>query len=484
MISRRFKTTLLVLSLIVIDLIVFFASFTAAIYVRILISVAYPRLPQFNPNIGMLVDKIWWMPFIFIFFINYEGLYARRLPYWEEVKNIIKAIMLFGILSYAIVSIAKLSDSVSRLVIGITGVFLLFAVPFARLWAKRFLYKLGLWRENTIIIGTDDIAVLAAEGLAKEDYLGYKVIGFLDDDIEKAGKEIIAGSEKYKILGSVKHLKKFIGALNISAVIIAKPSFSEEKLSELVSIIQKYAKNIIIIPDLRGMPLFNSEMNYLITNHLIFLNTKNNLKSVLNIIIKRAFDIAVSLMLFPFILLVVIVISILIKIDSKGPVFYSHKRVGKNGKTIDVYKFRSMYNDADDRLKKILKNDENARKEWEAYFKLKNDPRITKAGNFLRKTSLDELPQIFNVFKGDMSLVGPRPVLKKEIDEYYKENSQYYLMVKPGITGLWQVSGRNDTSYDFRVKLDTWYVLNWSLWLDVIILFKTVKVVIKKEGSY
>ena len=480
----KYKNTFLILSLVITDLLIFFASFTAAIYLRILISFAYPKLPQFNPNIGMLVDKVWWMPFILIFFINYEGLYIRRLPYWEEAKELIKAIILFGILSYAIVSIAKLSDSVSRLVVGMTALFLFFAIPFIRLWAKRFLYKLGLWKENTIIIGTGEIAVLAAEGLGKEDYLGYNVIGFLDDDIEKASKEISIGSRKYKIFGSVKYLKKFIGTMHISTVIIAQPSFSKEKLAELVATIQKNAKNIIIIPDLRGMPLFNSEINYLIANHLILLNTKNNLKSALNIIVKRVFDITVSVMLFPFILLAVTVLSILIKIDSKGPVFYSHKRVGKNGKTIDVYKFRSMHKDADDRLKRILKNDEDAKKEWGTYFKLKNDPRITKAGNFLRKTSLDELPQIFNVFKGDMSLVGPRPVLKKEIDEYYRENSQYYLMVKPGITGLWQVSGRNDTSYDFRVKLDTWYVLNWSLWLDVIILFKTVKVVIKKEGSY
>ncbi len=480
----KYKNILFILSLVLTDLLVFFASFTAAVYVRILISFVYPRLPQFNPNIGTLVDKVWWMPFILIFFINYEGLYVRRLPYWEEAKELIKAIILFGILSYAIISIAKLSNSVSRLVIGMTALFLLFAIPFIRLWAKRFLYNLGLWKENTIIIGTGEIAVLTAEGLAKEDYLGYNVIGFLDDDIEKASKEISIGCRKYKIFGSIKYLKKFIGTMHISTVIIAQPSFSKEKLAEFVATIQKNAKNIIIIPDLRGMPLFNSEMNYLIANHLIFLNTKNNLKSSFNIFIKRVFDFIVSILLFPLILLVIIIIGILIKIDSKGPVFYSHKRIGKNGKIIGVYKFRSMYKEADDRLKEILKNDESARKEWGTYFKLKNDPRITKVGNFLRKTSLDELPQIFNVFKGDMSLVGPRPVLKKEIEEYYGENSQYYLMVKPGITGLWQVSGRNDTSYDFRVKLDTWYVVNWSLWLDIIILFKTFKAVLRKEGSY
>ena len=482
--NRKFKTALLILSLILIDLLVFFAAFITAIYIRIFISIIYPRLPQFNPNVNLLVYKIWWLPFIFIFFINYEGLYVRRLPYWKETKELIKTVILFGILSYAIVSIAKLSDSVSRLAIGITVIFLLFAIPLIRLWSKRFLCKLGLWKENTIIMGTDEIGILAAEGLAKEDYLGYNVIGFLDYDIEKAGKEILVGSRKYKIFGNIKHFKKFIGIFHITTVIIAEPSFPKEKLSELVSIVQKYVNNIIIIPDLRGMPLFNSEMNYLISNHLIFLNTKNNLKSSFNIFIKRLFDIIASIILLPFILLTIVVIGILIKVDSKGRVFYSHQRVGKKGKIINVYKFRSMYMDADDRLKEILKNDEDTLKEWETYFKLKNDPRITKVGNFLRKTSLDELPQIFNVLKGDMSLVGPRPVLRKEIDKYYKENSQYYLMVNPGITGLWQVSGRSSASYDFRVKLDTWYVVNWSLWLDIIILFKTISAVLKKEGSY
>ena len=143
-----------------------------------------------------------------------------------------------------------------------------------------------------------------------------------------------------------------------------------------------------------------------------------------------------------------------------------------------------MYEDAKERLEKLLKEDEQAKREWETNFKLKNDPRVTRIGKFLRKTSLDELPQIFNVLKGDMSLVGPRPVIREEIEKYYGDFAQYYYMVKPGITGLWQVSGRSDTDYDKRVRLDTWYVLNWSLWLDLVILIKTVEAVLKGKGAY
>ena len=142
-----------------------------------------------------------------------------------------------------------------------------------------------------------------------------------------------------------------------------------------------------------------------------------------------------------------------------------------------------MYIDADERLKNILK-DKTKAKEWEKTHKLKDDPRITFIGKFLRKTSLDELPQIFNVLKGDMSLVGPRPVVEYELEKYYKDYSSYYLMVRPGITGLWQISGRSNTSYEFRVAKDTWYVLNWSLWLDIIIMLKTPIVVFRQEGAY
>ncbi|EFN7504727.1 sugar transferase, partial [Escherichia coli] len=166
-----------------------------------------------------------------------------------------------------------------------------------------------------------------------------------------------------------------------------------------------------------------------------------------------------------------------------GPAIYGHDRVGINGKTFKCLKFRSMVVNSKEILDELLKNDPKAKEEWDATFKLKNDPRITKIGAFLRKTSLDELPQLLNVLKGEMSLVGPRPIINAEL-ERYNDQVDYYLLSKPGMTGLWQVSGRSDVDYDTRVYLDAWYVKNWSMWNDIAILLKTVIVVLKKDGAY
>jgi undecaprenyl-phosphate galactose phosphotransferase len=158
--------------------------------------------------------------------------------------------------------------------------------------------------------------------------------------------------------------------------------------------------------------------------------------------------------------------------------------MGRNGREFNAIKFRTMYIDADKRLDRILQGNSQARVEWENNFKIKKDPRVTFIGKFLRQWSIDEFPQLFNILLGDMSLVGPRPVIMEEIDKYYGNFKQYYYSVRPGLTGLWQVSGRSDTDYNFRVQTDVWYVQNWSLWLDITILFRTVKVVVKKEGAY
>lgn len=166
-----------------------------------------------------------------------------------------------------------------------------------------------------------------------------------------------------------------------------------------------------------------------------------------------------------------------------GPVFYGHTRIGKNGKQFKCWKFRTMVMNSQEILKELLEKDPAAREEFERTFKLKNDPRITEVGHFLRKSSLDEIPQLFNVLRGEMSLVGPRPVVEAE-RSYYADKIHCYTSVKPGITGLWQVSGRSDTSYDERVHLDCAYVRDWSLLTDIIIIFKTIQVVLTRKGAY
>lgn len=197
---------------------------------------------------------------------------------------------------------------------------------------------------------------------------------------------------------------------------------------------------------------------------------------------KRLFDICFALItifiLSPFLILIYIIVK-----TDKGPVFYGHERIGRNGKKFKCLKFRSMATNSKELLEQILAQDPEARKVWEQSFKLKNDPRITKIGHFLRKTSLDELPQLFNILKGEMSTVGPRPVTEKEVD-FYNDNKSYYLAVKPGLTGLWQVSGRSNIDYNTRIQIDKHYVQTWSFLKDMIIIIKTIKVVLFREGAY
>ncbi|MBF0491235.1 MAG: sugar transferase [Deltaproteobacteria bacterium] len=201
------------------------------------------------------------------------------------------------------------------------------------------------------------------------------------------------------------------------------------------------------------------------------------------LISKRVFDITFAILLLPFLLPLMAVIGVLIKLDSKGPVFFRHERIGYQGEAFKCFKFRTMMQGAQKILKDVLKQDPQSLEEWNKDFKLKNDPRITKIGKFLRKTSLDELPQILNVIKGEMSFVGPRPIIKDEI-KMYGVDFEFYKNLKPGITGLWQVSGRNNVEYQSRVSLDKQYFFEQSLGLDILILIKTIPEVLKSRGAY
>jgi len=228
--------------------------------------------------------------------------------------------------------------------------------------------------------------------------------------------------------------------------------------------------------------LYGTHMSYFFSHEVTVLRIRNNLKRWPTRLTKRLFDTVVaSLLLIAFSPLFLYLYSS-IKRDG-GPAFFKQSRIGRRGQVFDCLKFRTMEIDAENRLQQLLNQNPELKAEWERDHKIKNDPRITPIGAFLRRTSLDELPQLLNVLKGEMSLVGPRPIVKAELEKY-GDDVEYFLMVRPGMTGLWQVSGRSDMSYDKRVYLDTWYVKNWSLWYDLVILFKTVNVVIARSGAY
>lgn len=258
-----------------------------------------------------------------------------------------------------------------------------------------------------------------------------------------------------------------------------------ESLLPHQSLLQRLSARYVdlsIIPPLRGLPLYGMEMTHFFSHEVLMLNVRNNLARPGPQFLKRVFDVIGSLSLLVLLSPPFAYLSWKIR-QSGGTAIYGHERIGRHGKPFRCLKFRTMVPDADRALAELLARDPRAREEWERDFKLKNDPRVTPIGAFLRETSLDELPQLWNVLKGEMSLVGPRPIVEEELKRY-GDQVGYYLEAPPGMTGLWQISGRNETDYEDRVALDCWYVRNWSLWYDLVILLKTVRVVFAREGAY
>jgi len=378
----------------------------------------------------------------------YEGIYTYRYDFWHESRLIIKAIIFATLLVFAYLAMTKSIENYSRLVIGFVFIFMAFFIPLAKNINKKLLYRMKLWQKKAKIYGNDPFLTTEIYG---NPYLGY---------IEPQEGEFF------------------------STIFVNSKKDDAQTLKHVLATQIKTQHEVIFIPLINDYDLTHSDIYELSNTHTNLIVYKNRLKSKYRQWLQEFYNYLLGILLLPFLLLIIGVIAIFIKSESTGPIFYRHNRIGKKGRTIPIIKFRSMYQDADYRLNKMLQEDKNIRREWESNFKLKNDPRITKVGKFLRRTSLDELPQIFNVLRGDMHFVGPRPVLQEEIEQYYKEDAEYYYIVKPGITGLWQVSGRSDTDYEFRVSTDKWYVLNWSLWLDITILIKTIKVVLQKEGAY
>ncbi|EOY7948447.1 undecaprenyl-phosphate galactose phosphotransferase WbaP, partial [Klebsiella pneumoniae] len=374
--------------------------------------------------------------------------------------------------------IAFTTWSFSRALWVITWIFILLLVPFSRILTKYLLNKLGYWQRDTWIIGSGNNAIEAYKAIISEQNLGLKIIGFIASEGGVRAGETINGIKV--ISNDIDWLR---GEDKKTQFIVAVESHqSEMRNSWLRNFMIQGFRYVSVIPTLRGMPLDSTDMSFIFSHEVMIFRVQQNLAKLSSRTLKRLFDIIASIAIIILLSPVLLYISRQVKKDG-GPAIYGHERIGKDGKPFKCLKFRSMVTNSKDVLNELLQNDPEAKREWDTTFKLKNDPRITKIGAVLRRTSLDELPQLFNVLKGEMSLVGPRPIITAEL-ERYNEEVDYYLLSKPGMTGLWQVSGRSDVDYETRVYLDAWYVKNWSMWNDIAILFKTVGVVLKKDGAY
>jgi undecaprenyl-phosphate galactose phosphotransferase len=410
-----------------------------------------------------------------------RGHYSRRRPVADEVLDVIKVFLLVAVIDAVFAYLTKAQFSRAWFISA--WCLALVSLPVTRALTKQLLMRFGRWHRPTVILGTGQNAQEAARALRSEPLMGLELVAFLvprgegytTDSLEIDGRRVA-------VLPAGNDVESTLGRLNSPHLMVA---LEAESLLPHQSLLQRLSARYVdlsIVPPLRGLPLYGMEMTHFFTHEVLMLTVRNNLARPIPQLLKRIFDLVGALALLVLLAPLFAYMSWRIR-QTGGSAIFGHPRVGRYGRPFLCLKFRTMVPEADKVLKNLLDGDPKAREEWERDFKLKDDPRVTPIGAFLRRTSLDELPQLWNVLKGDMSLVGPRPIIEKEL-ERYGDQVGYYLEARPGITGLWQISGRNDVGYEDRVALDSWYVRNWSLWYDLVILVKTITVVVQRKGAY
>lgn len=371
----------------------------------------------------------------------------------------------------------QIGSLVSRLVLGLSFLGLLFLAPVVREGVAAVLRHVGLWGKPVIVLSYKDTGVDFIELLRREWGLGYKPVALFDYNLVPAGESF----EEVPYQRTLADAEEFASAAGVDTVIFAMPYTRRAQLAHMVGLASESFRYVLILPNLTGVT--NSAVIARDLAGTFAVEIKHNLLDPWAQRLKRALDLVLvgigGLLISPLLL----VVAALIKLDSPGPVFFTQKRPGWRGGMFAILKFRTMYLDAEHRLAGLFAEDSLLREEFEVHGKLKDDPRVTRVGRFLRKLSLDELPQIWNVVKGEMSLVGPRPYLSSQRSQV-DESEAIILRVPPGISGLWQVSGRSDTTFEQRVSLDVYYVRNWSVWLDIVILARTLKTVLRSRGAY
>jgi Undecaprenyl-phosphate galactose phosphotransferase WbaP len=400
-----------------------------------------------------------------------SGHYTIRRPLREDVPRIGAALGLLLLID-GFVQFATRADF-SR--VWLVSIWFVAAalIPIARILVRRMLDALGRWKLKAVIVGRGAHVEAVREGLVGDSYLGYHIL-------PGKGPEWFNDQRRKELAVKVHDFRAQSG---VEVVFLVPDNDELEDSKFLLDVLNIEMVPYAIVPPIHRLPLMGLHMQAFLSSDAVIMTVRSGLLSPMSRAVKRAFDMLVSIVLVVFFAPLLLLVAAIVALDG-GPILFGHRRVGHNGRTFPCLKFRTMVPDAQSVLQRVLDSDPALQAEWASTFKLKKDPRITPVGRFLRKTSLDELPQLFNVIAGTMSLVGPRPVVASELEEFYGEDALYYRLVLPGITGLWQISGRSDTGYNRRVHLDAWYVRNWSLWSDILILLGTLPSVLRSRGAY
>ena len=460
-------------------------SFAAAVWARF-----YEKpLPELLAQPFLLTQCIFVLAYSFLWIVIFQHFNLYKINIFltvvEQTIAVIKA-LIYGLIGMIVVSFfIKGMDWVdSRAVIIYFIGFGFFSITLFRTLVFRKLFQIAaqkkIFRHKVLIVGTDETAKMVAVELDLDESHGFEVVGFADDDLA-AGAKVL---EDLCVVGRLDQLKSLVKKYEIEDIIIAQSEITHEKLLGLIDKAKDTKANVrlasevyriipekVFVEKYLGVPVVLMPQNY---NNLLFS------------VYKRVFDFVFAGAALLFLTIPFLIIAALIKYSSKGPVFFRDTRIGKEGKPFKFYKFRTMYLNNDDTIHREFVSEyikQNSEKKTDKVKKITDDPRITKIGNFLRKTSIDELPQLFNVLRGEMSLVGPRPCLPYEWEQYDEWHRRRFSVI-PGCTGLWQVSGRSAVDFNDMVILDLFYIDNMSPLLDLKIIFRTIPVMLLAKGGY
>ncbi len=442
-----------------------------------------------------LVAYVRFFPVAFVFVVVnaalnlYHGNWmypSSPMPPVEEFRRLCLSSLLthFGVIAYIAFAYQTTDDRISRAVCLYSCMLVAAAAQSFRNWMRAVLLRFNIGQIPVVLAGGGPAAHRLAVALDGDPYAGIRIVGYFagTERMGRRRRRQTWNEREFQSLG-ISYLGTLHDIVKESQKRDVKILFACQDDRMFRAQMDEFAAwftYIAYLPAAREFPIFGARA--VSFDGLGGLEMVNQGRMKIKRVQKRIMDDLLAFLAFMVLLPAFIVIPVLIKFTSRGPVFYRHRRLGKDGREIRIWKFRSMYKDADERLKTILAKNHDAAREWVCSFKLVHDPRVTPFGRFLRKTSLDELPQLFNVFSGEMALIGPRPIISDEV-HYYGDAYKVFSSVRPGITGLWQVSGRSDTDYARRVALDTYYVLNWSPWMDLWILIRTVFAVLLMRGA-
>jgi exopolysaccharide biosynthesis polyprenyl glycosylphosphotransferase len=475
--DRPDRSRLSLLLLILADLLAINLAYAAAYWLRYEYGLG-GRITAFN-DVPYLAYLPWGLALSLFLVPAYrvEGLYHNRrrhsLP--ESVYAIttgtLVGVSLLTVVLYGVRPVAQ-----SRLMLGYATSLIILAVSLLR-WMhlawRQHRYRKGLGVTRTLIVGAGEVGRAVMRNIIAQPDLGFRVVGFLDDSPDKRAQPI----GRFEPLGNTEELQAVLEAHPVDTVILTLPWRARERIVGLVRICEDKGIRVRIVPDLFQMSLNRVDLDSLGGIPLIAVRAPSLRGWPFQI--KRALDIGISAVLLLLISPILLLIAIAIRLESHGDILFRQPRVGRDGQTFTCFKFRSMVEGADNARAALWRHNEATG----PIFKMRDDPRITRVGRFIRRFSIDELPQLWNVLRGDMSLVGPRPPMPSEVASYADWHRRR-LEVAPGITGLWQVSGRSDLTFDEMVLLDLFYAENWSLGLDLKILLRTVPTVLRGTGAY